>query len=507
MSSDAVGMERISRIVGYKITKGIFNESSPNLPQRIAILAEANHANQGTLDLTPRQITTAQKAGEYYGFGSPIYNIMRILHPLHSEGVGGIPVFVYPQVAAVGATSKTQTITAAGTATGNATHTVKIGGRSGLDGKFYDIAIEEGDSTAEISAKIEDAINNVLGCPAEATSTDYEATIVTKWKGLTAEGLVITVDDNDNPVGITYTVATTIAGTGTPDIQDALDLFGNNWNTFVINSYGVVESIMAALEAFNGIPDPENPTGRFIGTTMKPFVAITGSTADDISATTDAREDEVTIAIAPAPGSDGLPMEAAANMTRLAARVAQDNPHLDVCGQAYPDMPSPEDGDIGSMAVYNNRDSFVGKGLSTVDMIAGKYVVQDLVTTYHPEGEEPPQFRYVRNLMLDFNVRFGYYVLEQSFVVDHAIANDDDIVSVQNVIKPKQWKLILNKYADDLAARALISDPDFMQESIDVDISTVNPDRLETFFKYKRTGYARIASTTAEAGFNFGTLN
>ena len=45
-----------------------------------------------------------------------------------------------------------------------------------------------------------------------------------------------------------------------------------------------------------------------------------------------------------------------------------------------------------------------------------------------------------------------------------------------------------------------------MQKSITVGLSTLNPDRLETFFKYKRTGVARISSTTAQAGFNFGTI-
>jgi len=107
-------------------------------------------------------------------------------------------------------------------------------------------------------------------------------------------------------------------------------------------------------------------------------------------------------------------------------------------------------------------------------------------------------------LQLDFNVRYGYYLLEQINVVDHSISNDDDVVSAQKVVKPKQWKQIIFGYADDLSSRALIADAAFMQDSIQVEISGVNPDRLETFFKYKRTGVARISSTTAEAGFNFG---
>jgi hypothetical protein len=129
----------------------------------------------------------------------------------------------------------------------------------------------------------------------------------------------------------------------------------------------------------------------------------------------------------------------------------------------------------------------------------------DAVTTYHKLGENPPQFRYLRIMVIDANVRFAYFLLEQTYVVDHAIAADTDTVYAEKVIKPKQWSQQVDTLADDLAKRALITEPEFMQKSKKVGLSTVNPDRLETFFKYKRSGYVRQASTTAEAGFNFGT--
>lgn len=504
MASDAVGLERISRVVGYKITKGDFRNSTPNLPQRIAILAEANTANQGTLDLTPKEITSAQQAGELYGYGSPAYLIARILRPLSGGGIGGIPTVFYPQLEAVGGAAAERTVTPTGTATGNATHTLYIAGRTGLDGSFYDINIVTGDDEAAIAAKITDAVNAVLGSPVIATTGVGVTALLAKWVGLTSEGLVVTVDTNDNAVGVSYAVTSTATGTGTPSLTAALALFGNDWNTIVVNSYGAVTAVMDTLEDFNGIPDPVTPTGRYTGIIMKPFVALTGSVADEDTTATDLRKEDVTIAICPAPNSAGFQFEAAANMAVLFGRISQDTPHLDVAGQSYPDMPTPTT--IGSMASYENRDLFLKKGNSTVDLIAGRYKVQDFVTTYHPDGEVPPQFRYSRNLMLDFNVRYGYYILELINVVDHVIANDDDSVRASKVVKPKSWTQVINKYAEDLASRALIVDAAFMQDSIDVDISTVNPDRLETFFRYKRSGFARIASTTAEAGFNFGNI-
>lgn len=506
MASDAVGLERVSRIVGYKLTKGNFSEVTPNLPQRIAVLGEANEANQGTLSLTPTEILSAQQAGELYGYGSPIHQVMRILRPISGDGVGGIPVYAYPQVKAVGAAAKVMTVTPTGTATKSGTHTFVISGRSGVDGIFYDVNIVLGDTAAAIATKAINAINAVLGAPVIATSPSSNVVLTTKWNGLTANDVNVSVDNNGDDLGVTWAVVNTTPGSGTPSVQAALDLFGSAWNTLVVNTYGFVSSVLTTLETFNGIPDPQIPTGRYAGIIMKPFIAITGSTLSDPTSLTDSLSSDVTIALAPAPNSKGLPLEAAANMTLLQARVAQDTPHLDVAGKSYNDMPTPTD--IGLMSVYNNRDAFVKKGSSTVDLVAGRYQVQDFVTTYHPLGETPPQFRYVRNLNLDFNVRYAYYLQEQINVVDHAIAADNDVVSLATkVVKPKQWIQVLNKLAEQLAARALIVDTDFMQESIVVEISTVNPDRLETYFKYKRSGFARIASTTAEAGFNFGSIN
>lgn len=503
--SNAVGSERVSRVVGYVLKAGSFQTVSPNLPQRIAVLGEANTANQATFPTIGTEIITLKEAGDKYGFGSPIYQSLRILNPISGDGVGGIPVIVHAQAEAGGAAAKELEITVTGTATAGGNHTVILAGRGAVDGESYTFAVVEGDTPTIIAATISDTINNVLVAPMTASSAIGVVTAISKWKGLTAEDLTITIDTGETSTGITYGVVSTVAGSGEPTVTAALDTFDDNWNTIVLNTYGVsATAIMTELEVFNGRPDPDTPTGRFAGIIMKPFIALTGTVNDDDTTLTDAKKDDLTIALCPAPLSPALPMEAAANMTVLFARVAQDTPHLDVNNKLYPDMPGPTGSIL--MSDYDVRDAFVKKGSSTVDVSSDRYRVQDFVTTYHPVGETPPQFRYSRNLMVDFNVRFGYFLLEEINVVDHVIANDEDIVTAANVIKPKQWISILGAYADDLSKRALIADPSFMKDSTLVALSSVNPDRLETSFKYKRTGIARISATDAEAGFNFGDL-
>lgn len=506
----AVGAERISRIVGYQIIKGNFNESSPNLPQRIAILGEANTANQGSLVADVKKtVTSAKEAGDLYGYGSPIYDMMRIYYPLSGGGIGGIPIDVYPQAEAAGATARIQTISTTGTATASGTIYVKIAGRTNVDGSFYAVNVVKDDTASTVNSKINDAINNVLGSPVTSVldSPPSTVTVTTKWKGLTAQAVGIEIDTNNTSLGLTFTINETQAGSATPDIAAALTAFGNIWYTYVTVGYGAVSAIMTSLESVNGIPDTNNPTGRYTGIIMKPFIALIGSTEsnkDTLIALTDARKLQVTIAICPAPASGGLPCEAAANYGLLAARCAQDTPNLDISGRYLPDMPVPTS--IGDMASYDNRDLLVKAGCSTADLVAGLYQVQDFVTTYHPDGEVPPQYRYCRNLMIDFNVRYGYYLKELINVVDHQIANDDDEVTATQIVKPKMWKQVLNAYFEDLVRRGLISDAAFSRASLSVSLSTTNPDRLETRFSYKRSSYLRIAATVAEAGFNFGTV-
>jgi hypothetical protein len=86
-------------------------------------------------------------------------------------------------------------------------------------------------------------------------------------------------------------------------------------------------------------------------------------------------------------------------------------------------------------------------------------------------------------------------------VKDHVIIADDQVSDAQKTIKPRQWQSVLSDYFEDLANRALITEPEFSKESCSVQRGETNPDRFETFFRYKRTGIARIESTTVEAGY------
>jgi phage tail sheath gpL-like len=505
----SLGDEIVTRILGYALLAGNFQLVSPNLPVRIGILAEANDAAQAGLVIDrPTQITNVAQAAAIGGWGSPIYQIAKILFPRSGSSLGGIPVFVYPQLKAGGAAAKVTTLTITGPATASGTHYIVIAGRKAIDGATLAVNIVKADTATAIAAKYAAAIQAALGCTVSATSALGVVTMTAKWSGLTSQDITASVDSGTDLLGLTYVFNVTTPGTGTPAVDASLQLFANDWITHVINGYGLVSTVMDSLEAYNGKPViGSNPaSGRYLGTNFKPFVAYSGSVSADPSATTDTRLNDLTIKVSPAPNSPGLPMEAAANDCLLAAVCAQNSPQLDTCGQSYPDMPVPSDGNIGVMKDWSERDRIVKKGCSTVNLVGGVYQIQDPVTTYHPVGEVPPAYRYVRTLIIDWNVFYTYRLNEERYVVGRYIANDNDSVSAPNYVKPKNWRARMATIAEQLVSRGLLVDAPFMNANTTVQISATNSDRFQTAFQYKRSGYTRQADTSATAGFNYGTL-
>lgn len=502
--STSVGLDRLSRVSGYTVKKGVFNNDTQNLPQVIAIFGEANTANQSGLTVTKREVTSASEAAELYGYGSPIHSVMRILRPNSGDGVGGIPTVVFPQLTDSGATATTRVWTVVGTATANATHTVVVNGRTNLDFQEYSFDVVVGDTATIVAGKIKDAINSVVSAPCSAANTAGAMTATTKWKGATSAEFNISINYGTNAAGLSYSQTASTNGAGAVDLADSLAQFGDDWYTIVVNPYGT--SKLSQLEQFNGVPNDTAPTGRYAGLIYKPFCAYFGSVLsdkDDLATITDdsARRSQVTNVLCPAPGSLGFTWEAASNVVALASVVYQNNPNLDVNNLSYPDMPIPVSNDSGDFKDYNNRDFLVKKGCSTVILRNGAYVIQDLVTTYHPAGEVPLQFSYPRNLNIDWNISDSYRTLETIYLKDKTLVADNQIVDVDGCIKPSEWKGIVYDLFDGEAEKALINDPSFSKASLRVQISTTNPNRFETAFSYKRTGIARIESTTATAGF------
>lgn len=507
MISTAIDITRISRVVGYKIKNENFAPQTPYLPQKIVVLAESNAANQGSLDVTPFEFINAAEVGEVVGYGSPAYMIARILRPVSGNILGGIPTKMYPVASAGGATQAVYKlgVSVASSVTANATHKLIINGRDNIDGKSFAFNVAVGDNVAAVRASIIAAVNAVLASPVIAAENVNDVDLTSKWGGATAL-LDVSIDTGNVAAGIVYSEISNTDGTGVVDLSTALALFGEEWNTLLINPFGADQ--ITTLEAFNGVPDPVNPTGRYISTVFKPLVALFGSLLsdkDDIVAITDAtaRKDQVTNVLCPAPNSKGFAFEAAANMAALWAPVAQNTPHASIGGRSYNDMPVPSDGDIGDFNDYDARDFMVKGGSSTVNLTSGKYTVQDFTTTYHPDSEPIPKFRNVRDLNIDFNMGYRWKLIMINDIQDKAVVANDVPVVVGNTVSPKQVKQLAISHFENAESEALIVDADFSIENIQVGINATNPARIDFASRYKRSSTANVVSSDVGVDFAF----
>lgn len=509
--SSALDPGLIARALGYQLKKGEFNPEQPYLYQKVVILGEGNHANQANFDETAFDFVNSKEVGDRFGYGSVVHDCARILKGIYGSRIGSIPTSVFPQLEADGATATVikKSVTVATTVTENATHTLVINGRKGIDGVSYSYNVVKGETAAQVVAKIIATVQKALSCPMTAAISGDDIDFTSKVYGLSSAENNITFDVNKKPAGIVYAEVSKTDGAGVPAITNALTLLGGNvWNTLVINPYGT--AVFDELELLNGVPDVENPTGRYLATQWMPFMSVWGSRLsdkDDIVAITDAevRKTQLTHKLAPCPNSPGFTWEAAANSVAILAPTFNNSPHAAISGQQYPDMPIPVNENIGDFGTLEGRDFMNKRGASTVTIENGAYTIQNDMTTYHPDGDSQPLYRNSRDVNLHWTKQYSWRLV-MAGIQDKTIIEDGQSVSVPGTITLQMISQKLKAHNEEMANLAIITDLAFSNnnENIQIGISSGNPRRLEISNKYKITSTADQVDTTMEAGFYYG---
>lgn len=507
--SNAVPENHVSAIVGYAMEASLENLNPSFLYQKIVVLAQSTTAKNATAS-AKLAFTASKEVADDMGAGCPAHMVARILRPVSGDKLGSIITEILFVGEAGGAVSAVKKMSITGTATKNKTHFVKVAGRKSLDGQVYSFVVETGDQAADIAPKIRDAVNAVYGCPVVASLSINDVHYTANWKGASSEDLTIEIDTDGDDAGITYAFLTPVAGAGVPSIDDALAQIGNEWATFIINTVGTDSTTIASLEAFIG--NAELRTGRYGATNWKPAVAFTGSKLDTytgLSALSSSSLTEMANSIVPFANTPAFPFEGVANIAFLYAPILSTTPNIDMIGKTLPDMPTPEDGDIGELADENKRDLLVKAGISTTILTAGKYEIVDLVTTYSVESapQTAQLYRYVRDIMgCYFNFRYLYLILENIHVKGKTLLPDSSTSTAPNTISPKRWKsILLTKYSPVLIDAALMANSSTFKDSLRAQIGTSNPNRFETLFNSDITGTGRATATTNRVMFNINS--
>jgi phage tail sheath gpL-like len=461
------------------------------LPQRIALFAQGESGVDFSLDKWAA--TGAGAAGARFGYKSPIYLCLQQLQPANGDGVGTIPIDVYPLEDAYESVAAVGSITPVGTITEAASYRVRVSGV--LSAPFV---IEEGDSVAVICDNMVAAINAVLGMPVTAVDGTTDVDLTAGWAGTSGNDLVVEVL-GDFSLGVTFTIVQPTGGLVDPAVDDALDLLGEDWTTMVLFAGAITDE--DALDAFQAEGE-----GRWDDLVHKPFVCFVGNTLADVTAATavcSARETDRVNCQLVAPGSVNLPCVVAARQLARIARVANNNPPTGYKAQRATGLIPGTDGEQWD---YAERDLALKAGSSTVEVKDGVVNIADVVTFYRPEGEDPPGYRYVvtivklQNCIHNINSEFA-----KAEWAAAPLVNDGDAVVNPLAKQPKMAKAKANAILAGLGRQAIIANVKAAQAKTTAVINADNPDRLDLGVEFPVSGNTNIVGVTMTFGFNFGS--
>ncbi len=458
---------------------------------RIAVVGQGSTAS--TYATTKRQVNSAVEVGQTYGFGSPLHIAVQALLPANGDGVGTIPVTVYPLEDDNGGVAGTGTITVSGTATAVGSYTVSI---NGIQSAGFVVNVD--DTADTVATAVNTAIAAVVGLPMTSVVTSSIVTLTSKWKGLSANDLRITVQGPTN-TGITFAVVNPTDGAGNPDVNVALNQIGNVWEVIVLNCLNISDT--STLNKYMTFGE-----SRWLPLVRRPMLVFTGNTTPavaDAITVTDARSLDRSNVQLVSPGSAELPwFVAGRELTRIAAS-ANNNPPRDYGSQTVAGLMPGTD---MQQWEYAERDRAVKAGSSTVEVRDGVVTLSDTVTMYHPEGDPTPAYRYVVDIIKVMNVIFNIDLIFNTVEWDGApLIPDDQPTTNREARKPKDAVAALNVTIDNLGLEAIISDPATAKAATVAVISSSNPKRLDIATTVQVSGNDNITSIDLRWGFFFGT--
>jgi len=355
-----------------------------------------------------------------------------------------------------------------------------------------------GDTAGTIVDKMVIAVNAVSSMPVIASDSTTKLTLTSKWKGVSANGIVINEVSGPTSGGVTWTIVQPASGATNPTVDSALAQFGNTWETLVINALDTADTTaLATIGTFND--------GRWGATVLKPFACFTGAveaTVDLAKVVPETRKTDKTNVFIPSPASKDLPCVIAARAVAEIAVVANDNPAQDYGLRRLTGLTP---GATASEWDYAMRQAALLAGVSSVEIVDNEVRLSDVVTFYHPTGDDNPAYRYVCDLVKLWNVMNTITGIfrDPSWAGAPLIPDEQPTVN-PTAKKPKMAKAAIAAKIDGLGLEAVISDPAFSKASIQTGINGTNPKRLDCAVTVKLSGNTNIISVDLFFGFYFG---
>lgn len=460
------------------------------LPQSVGLIGQGS--TTATYAIAPFLVSSAAQVGQTFGFGSPLHLAALALLPATGDGLGLVPLTIYPVTDA--GTASAGSITPVGTQGAAAEYRVVVNGI-----RSAPFTVGAGDVPSNpLAVAIAAAINGTLAMPVVASDTVNVVDLVSKWKGTSANKIFIEIEGVID--GLTFTLVQPVGGLANPDIQEGLDSIGPDvWETILVNcnEYDDVTSL-DTLQAFGDL--------RAGALEKKPLVAFTGTELNftELTTITNVRKTDRVNGYAVVGGSTSLPCMIAGRWAARVAAIANNNPPVDYA-RAKLDAPVVAGADEDQLT-YLQRNQVMTQGASTSVKIDGLATISDAVLFYHPDGEDPPAFRHVVDVIKLMNVIFNLKVIFEAAEWDGApLIPDNQPTTNPAARKPKDAKAAVNSMLDGLGDEAIISDPESAKALTTAVIDSGNPKRLNVGVTVQLAGNTNVISVDLFFGFFFGT--
>lgn len=343
-------------------------------------------------------------------------------------------------------------------------------------------------ATAAAAATALAAAVNAAGLSVSAVSSTGEVTLSCRWAGLSGNDILLQlnrqgrVNGEFTPDGLTVTVTAMAGGVGTPDLDAAIAVLGDEPFEFLCGPWADATSLDAWKALMN------DSTGRWSWSRQLYGHVYTASrgTLGELVALGDTRNDaHVTVYGFEKPSPDPVWRQAAAYAARQAVFISADPARPTQTGELNSLTPAP----AGERFMLLERQSLLSHGIATAYASSGTQRIERAVTTYQKndygqadnsylDSETLHQSAYIirflkgritskygRHKLANDGTRFGagqaivtpaviraeliagYYILEQMGIVENAEAFAKHLVVERSLTDPTRVNVL---YPPDL---------------------------------------------------------
>ncbi len=439
--------------VGSSVKNVQFQSEATNIDRQILIFATYDPSKTDVTVNEPALVLSAEDAGSQFGFGFMAHRLALQAF----EGSESVPTYVMPQAETDAGEAASGSIVFAASGVTATTLELLIAGES------VDTDISTGASAADIADAVAEEINDDDDLPVSAVSDGIDTVTITS-KSTGPWGNYITVAWDETPdSAITATITALSGGTGTPDVEEALDCLGTgddaneDFYTDIVHGYLQDETVLDAFSAYCG--EGNDFEGLYSKTVSRPFRVLTGDTTAGTAGLTamislaDERLTDRTNGVVTVPGSLSHPSEIAAQTIGHMARVNMDRAAQHYLGIELSGIDTGDKADRWN-SDYANRDLAVKSGVGTTRVQNGVVTLQNIISFYRPSDVPVNSngYRSMRNISILQNILYNIRVnFEQERWQGISIV--DDTTAVTN-ITDRQKARDTDAVRDDLVALA-----------------------------------------------------